>query len=266
MASEKYLAIRNWAKFQARTDKHGRSMDGRCRPYIRDYTDKECDSDYAALSFMTRYLLDACRRLRGKYGRNLRNDPMWILRQLDAPSTDRGRGVHGIETLVRRGFLIPTNQEFDSEQKPKTPLEIEVDLEVDVESQNTKASTSLMRSQNLISTSEAEPTATPKTNPAPLREKTNPDAAQPKNGRPVVTSTELEWIRQTAARFGLPPTVERDHAIGAQYIVSHGCDWTPIFDLLNARAAEGTENFTSIGEVFAAAISHAQYLAGRNLH
>jgi hypothetical protein len=134
-----------------------------------------------------------------------------------------------------------------------------------IQDQNTKASTSLRRSDNLISNSECGSTPTPKTNTAPLREKAKADTAQRRNGRPVVTNTELEWIRQAAARLGLPQTAERDHAIGAQYITACGCSMEPIFALLDARMAEGTGGFKSIGEVFAAAIAHSRYLDGRNL-
>jgi len=129
----KYYAIRNWAKFQTTTDKNGKSLDGRSRPYIRDYCDKECDSQYAELSLIARYLFDACRRLRGKLGRNLPADHMWVLRQLDVDPTERGRATHALQSLVRRGLLIPTNQQFDIPQPAAPSLYIDVDVNVDVE-------------------------------------------------------------------------------------------------------------------------------------
>jgi hypothetical protein len=126
---KKYLAIRNWSKFQSIADAHGKSLEGRRREWIRDYCEKETDSVYAELSLMGRYLIDACRRLRGKLGRNLPNDHMWILRQLDVHPTERGRATHALEMLVGRGLLVPTNEQHDKSLKPETPLEVEVKVE-----------------------------------------------------------------------------------------------------------------------------------------
>ena len=124
----KYWAIRNWGKFQSRTDKKGNSLEGRPRPRIWDYTDKETDSLYVSLSCIARYLLDGCRRLRGKHGRNLDADHMWVIRQLDVSGTERGQATHAIQTLVRRGFLIPTNERFDIPQAAKDPLVVGVEV------------------------------------------------------------------------------------------------------------------------------------------
>ncbi len=126
---KKYLAIRNWSKFQSMTDAHGKSLEGRRREWIRDYCEKETDTVYADLSLMGRYLIDACRRLRGKLGRNVPNDHMWILRQLDVHPTERGRATHALQMLVGRGFLVPTNEQHDKSLKPETPLEVEVEVE-----------------------------------------------------------------------------------------------------------------------------------------
>ncbi|MBZ5720742.1 MAG: hypothetical protein LAO03_10215 [Acidobacteriia bacterium] len=127
-----YLAIRNWAKFQSTTDKNGKSLEGRARPYIRDYCDKETDSQYAALSIIGRYLFDACRRLRGKHGRNLPNDYMWILRQLDVDHTERGRATHALQALVTRGLLIPCNEQFDIPQPAAASLSVNsIDTDTD---------------------------------------------------------------------------------------------------------------------------------------
>ena len=122
MEEKKYLTIRNWDKFQSTTDKHGKSMEGRGRPYIRDYCDKETDSLYASLTLVQRYMIDACRRLRGKHGRNLQNDPMWIMRQLDVDPAERSHGVKAVHALIKCGFLIPTNQQLDIPQQPETPV------------------------------------------------------------------------------------------------------------------------------------------------
>jgi len=128
----KYLAIRNWSKFQSMTDKNGKNLDGKSRPYIRDYTDKETDSQYAELSVFGRYFFDACRRLRGKWGRNIPNDHMWILRQLDVHHAERGRGVLAIQALIRRGLLIPTSQQLDIPQPAADNLTVTVEVPVEV--------------------------------------------------------------------------------------------------------------------------------------
>ncbi len=127
-----YLAIRNWAKWQSTTDKNGKSLEGRRRDYIRDYCDKETDSQYAALSVTARYLFDACRRLKGKTGRNLPNDHMWILRQLDVDPTERGRCTHALQALITRGLLVPTNEQLSVPQAASgsLPLPLEVPLEL----------------------------------------------------------------------------------------------------------------------------------------
>jgi hypothetical protein len=66
----KYLAIRNWRKYQPTKDRKGKTMDGRSAPWIKDYTDKEMDPAYMDLSMNQRYVFDGLRRLRGKYGKN----------------------------------------------------------------------------------------------------------------------------------------------------------------------------------------------------
>lgn len=116
-----------------------------------------------------------------------------------------------------------------------------------------------MNLQTSTSEETLKPTATAK--PAQLSEKSNPG---PKHGRPVVTKSELEWIKQTAARLGLPATGERDHSIGAQFIYSCGCSMEPIFAVLDARGAErGDGSFKTVGDVFAAEIAHGRYLEAR---
>jgi hypothetical protein len=111
MANDKYLAIRNWSKFQSTTDRNGKSLEGRRRTYVLDYTEKEADSLYSALTIGQRYMIDACRRLRGRLGHNIQNDPMWIVRQLDIDSKERPVAVKAIARLIKVGFLIPTNEE-----------------------------------------------------------------------------------------------------------------------------------------------------------
>ncbi len=261
MASEKYLAIRNWAKYQARTDKHGRSMDGRCRPYIRDYTEKEMDSDYVALTCVQRYVLDGCQRLRGRLGRNLNNDPMWIMRQLCVDHVERKYGTRAVNKLVMSGFLIPTNQQFDYEQKPKNILDVdvEVDLEVDVKGANTKASTSLTHphpdTNSTSSNSKAGARSTAELNPV-LEGKT-------KLGRPVLTAAEIDMLRGLASKLKYPRLVARDYAIAAQFRDQRGGWNSDVFHgVIDARG--GTESFKNLGDALAAAIGYGQYIAERN--
>ena len=113
MANEpkKFLTIRNWSKFQSTTDSHGRSLEGRRRTYILDFVDKESDSLYAALTIVQRYMIDACRRLRGRLGRNIKNDPTWISNQLEVSYRERAKAVKAIGRLIEVGFLIPTDEE-----------------------------------------------------------------------------------------------------------------------------------------------------------
>lgn len=113
MANElkKFLTIRNWSKFQSTTDSHGRSLEGRRRTYVLDYTEKETDSLYVKLTMSQRYMIDACRRLRGRLGLNIPNDAMWICRQLEIDRHERGKAVKAIVHLIDVGFLIPTDEE-----------------------------------------------------------------------------------------------------------------------------------------------------------
>lgn len=113
-----FLAIRNWEKRQP--GRKGKSE------WIKDYTDKDSDEDYEKLTFFQRQVLDGCRRLRGRLGKNPPNDPMYIARALHAGVTDRPHIGHAISTLLVRGLLILTNQQLDFVDK-------EIDKEVEKE-------------------------------------------------------------------------------------------------------------------------------------
>jgi hypothetical protein len=115
---KKYLAIRNWAKFQSTTDKQGKSLEGRRRTYILDFTDKESDSLYADLTIVQRYMIDACRRIRGRLGHNIPNDAMWVVRQLDIPFKERAKAAKAVSRLIEVGFLIPTGEERSTVVQP----------------------------------------------------------------------------------------------------------------------------------------------------
>ena len=101
----KYLAIKNWEKYQP--GRAGKSS------WIKDSTDKEFDAEYMGLTFFVRYVLDGCQRLRGRMGKNVPNDPKFIARALHAMSTDRPHIAHAINTLISQGFLVLTNEQVD---------------------------------------------------------------------------------------------------------------------------------------------------------
>jgi hypothetical protein len=105
----RFLAIKNWERYQ------GGKMKNRVdekRSWVKDYTDKEADPEYIKMTFFQRYVLDGCCRLRGRLGKNLPNDPQYIARALHAARTERAHLPHTVDTLIARGFLILTNQQF----------------------------------------------------------------------------------------------------------------------------------------------------------
>lgn len=109
MAESKFLAIKNWSKYQpGRSGKSG---------WIKDYTDKEFDAEYMGLTFFQRQVLDGCQRLRGRMGRNIPNDPTFIARALHAMSTDRPHIGHAISTLLAHGFLVLSNEQDSQEHE-----------------------------------------------------------------------------------------------------------------------------------------------------
>lgn len=66
---QQHLRIRNWEEFQQ--DHKGRLREGVPSPWIKDYTEKSQDDAYARMSPTERYVLDECRRQRGRKGKNL---------------------------------------------------------------------------------------------------------------------------------------------------------------------------------------------------
>jgi hypothetical protein len=124
----KYLAVKNWEKYQV-------NRDGRHSSWIRDYVDKDTDPLYSRLSGAARYILDGCCRLRGRFGQNIMNDKRWIGVALTICERERkGLGMI-IKRLVKDGFLIPTNEQLnilaapieeerreEKKKEPPTPL------------------------------------------------------------------------------------------------------------------------------------------------
>lgn len=101
----KYLAIKNWEKFQS--GKKGWD-------WIKDYVNQDDDKDMAALSMFERGLLQELRRVRGRSGKNIANDMKLIASATHAKGTDRARIGNAIGTLIQRKILILTNEQDDS--------------------------------------------------------------------------------------------------------------------------------------------------------
>ena len=106
MTEFKYLAVRNWAKYQGKV---GKIPDVR-RPYIKTASTLDSDPDFSQLRVFPRYILEGCRRLIAVHGQNLRNDPMWVSRALCLRTEERRFAYGAITVLVRSGFLLLTNQ------------------------------------------------------------------------------------------------------------------------------------------------------------
>jgi hypothetical protein len=119
----KYLAIKNWSRYQS-------TRRNEPKPWIRDYVDQDFDADQADLTVLQRYMLICCRRLRGRFARNLNNSFTHIIRASNVRSMERPRCHDALQTLVERGFLIPTNQQVDlpvqssTEHKQSSTLQI----------------------------------------------------------------------------------------------------------------------------------------------
>lgn len=103
----KFLAIKNWERYQF-TLKNGKINS----KWICDYTDQDSEPGIDKLTCLQRYMLQVCRRLRGRFGRNLDADLTWVLRAGNIPSTERARASDALRTLIERGFLILTNEEL----------------------------------------------------------------------------------------------------------------------------------------------------------
>jgi hypothetical protein len=109
----KYLAIKNWSRYQS-------TKVNQPKPWIRDYIDQDFDADQAKLTTMQRYMLTACRRLRGRFNKNLTNNPQWICSASAVLPQERHNASRAIARLIDRGFLIPTNQQLDLPVQSRT--------------------------------------------------------------------------------------------------------------------------------------------------
>ena len=165
----KYLAIKNWKKYQAGKDRKGRDI----KAWIKDYCGKDIDApEYNSLTTSQRYYFDAICRVRGRSGRNVRADEAWIARAVGVLPAERARTGYAILALIERGFLIPTNQEFDSsESESESETETESETEEETETQGSAADAAgsplaSRENQNPDLASSPKTTATPKPKPA----------------------------------------------------------------------------------------------------
>ena len=116
MAEFKFLAIKNWDKYQ--------SAKKSCT-WIKDYVEKDFDPEFSKLTVFQRGLLDMCCRLRGRQAKNLSNDPLWIVRAVSILPQERRNAISAISQLIVKGFLVLTNQQHDSLDKEKEEIRIE---------------------------------------------------------------------------------------------------------------------------------------------
>lgn len=124
----KYLAIKNWKKYQAGTDRKGREI----KAWVKDYCGKDIDdATYNSLTMIQRYLFDALCRVRGRSGKNICSRVDYISRACGVIPVERRFVGQSLAVLVLCGFLVPTNQEIDSsETQPETQTETETETKV----------------------------------------------------------------------------------------------------------------------------------------
>ena len=115
----KYLAIKNWDKYQS----------SYASKWIKDYTEQDVDENICQLTLFQRQVFQGIRRLRGKLGKNVPNDAMYIARTMYALPTDRPHIRHAIDTLLAHEFLVLTDQQIDSQEVPKNKKKIEIKKE-----------------------------------------------------------------------------------------------------------------------------------------
>lgn len=97
-----YLTVRNWDKYQSKT-KSDKSL-----PWVRDYTDQTVDDAYSRLTLFQRAVLQECRRLRGRLGKNIPNDAAYIGRAACVLPEERRLLPRALSVLVLRGLLEPS--------------------------------------------------------------------------------------------------------------------------------------------------------------
>jgi hypothetical protein len=110
-----YIEIKNWKKYQA--DANGQLREG-SSPWIKDWVNKEADYEYSKLTYYQRYLYDALRRLRGRFGKNPPNDSGWIARATLTLPRDHSHIAEAIRTLTELRLVRIVDTPF-SDVPPK---------------------------------------------------------------------------------------------------------------------------------------------------
>jgi hypothetical protein len=102
----KYLDVKNWDIYQP-TMRNGNQI----RAWVRTYTDRDADPEYSKLTMVQRYVMDGVIRLRGRFGKPIPNDPVWISRALSLPSLSARHMGSTIRVLISFGLLDLCNQQ-----------------------------------------------------------------------------------------------------------------------------------------------------------
>lgn len=113
-ASKTFLEIKNWAKFQKPNTTQ----------WIKDYSNREDDREFALLTMTQRGTLEGLCRLRARLGKAIPYDPAYIARALQILPEERHCCPRTLRILVQSGFLIPTESQSlsDAQQGDKTGL------------------------------------------------------------------------------------------------------------------------------------------------
>jgi len=77
------------------------------------------------------------------------------------------------------------------------------------------------------------------------------------NGRPLLTEKQVEYTKALSVEYGLPAPEAPDYAKAAQFF--DRCDDVEILEAFLANFREG-EDFKTVGDLFVAALGHANYL------
>jgi hypothetical protein len=99
------LEIKNWTKYQS----------SNTHKWIKDYSNREDDDGFSKLSMFQRGVLEGLCRLRARSGKPICYEVVHIVSALQAIPVDRHCMGRAIGVLIERGFLIPLNQQLNSE-------------------------------------------------------------------------------------------------------------------------------------------------------
>lgn len=104
-APKKFLAIKNWRKYQDIEDDLGHA------PWIKDFVDKDSDINRMKLTVFQAGVLDRLYRLRARNAHILHNDITWLIQATHMRHRDAAHMAHTIHTLIAQNFIIPTDDE-----------------------------------------------------------------------------------------------------------------------------------------------------------